>query len=152
MVLATPVSRVSFMLSHIACSLFGTLVLLVVFALGSGLAAEATAGETADLVRAALNQGAAIFPMAGLVALVYGLLPRQSRGLAWAVVMVSLVVGPSFGPMLNIPDWAMNISPFTHVEMVPGDVSASAIAILIASGVALFGMGLATFSARNLSL
>lgn len=49
---------------------------------------------------------------------VYGLTPRLS-GAGWALLVVFLLLG-ELGPLLELPSWAMNLSPVMHVPRLPG--------------------------------
>ena len=52
-----------------------------------------------------------------MAALLYGLIPR-AIGLTWALLVYAIIVG-SFGPLLNLPGWAYDLSPFEHPARVP---------------------------------
>ncbi len=151
-VLATPVKRSTWMASHIICSVVGTLILLVIFALGLAVASEATSSQTIAYIKMALYQGSGIIALAGCIIAVYGLLPRISRTLSWVVVMFAMLAGPFFGALLDLPEGLQEISPFSHVGLVPADITASGIIILIIVGVLLGAIGMVSFNRRNLSL
>ncbi|MCW3488564.1 ABC transporter permease [Dethiobacter alkaliphilus] len=150
-VLATAVSRFQVFSSHIAVSVFGTVALLSLFALSSALAAGLSAGETLDLLKAALFQGAAVMTLAGFVIAAYGLLPRVAGTLSMLVVLVSLLAG-GFGDLLNLPEVLQEMSPFSHVAPFPADVTTASIAALLGIGLVLASIGLVAFRRRDLSL
>jgi putative exporter of polyketide antibiotics len=80
-----------------------------------------------------------------------GVLPRFT-GAAWGAVGLFLLLG-QLGPVLNLSQWVMDVSPFTHVPKVPGGaVSATPLIWLAVTAAALAAMGLAAFRRRDLSL
>ena len=85
---------------------------------------------------------------------VTALLPRWAAAVSWTVVIVFILLGPLFGAAtLQLPAWAQDLSPFTHIPKVPAaDVTAVPVVALIALGLALAAAGLAAFRRRNLAL
>lgn len=150
--LATAVSRKEFVFSHVACSVLGSLGLMLVVALGITVSSGATSSDTFDYFKGAIYHFIALVSMAGVVLSIYGLLPRVSKALSWVVVLGALFLGPFFGPMFNISEGFLNISPFTHVAGSPADVSLVAVIILLMVGLIFGAIGLKAFSKRNLSL
>lgn len=146
------VSRNKFMLSHIACSILGSFILLFIVAIGIAVASGASGSELADYLKAAVYQGVAVTAIAGVVIAIYGLIPKISRSLSWIVVFVSLFVGPFFGPMLDLPEGIQNLSPFSHIPTSPAEVAWGTLVILIVIGLGLGAVGLTSFNKRNLSL
>ena len=74
-----------------------------------------------------LLSGVSIRP--GALALEYGcgpgrmllrLAPRFARA-SWGVLAAGVLLG-QLGPLLQLPPWVMNLSPFTHVPRLPGGV------------------------------
>lgn len=149
-VLATSVSRPGWKLSHIAVSVGGTFFLLALFAASTALAAGAGA-ELTEYLRAALLQGTAVFALAGFVIAAYALLPRQAGILSLAAVLLSLLAG-TFGSLLNLPEGIKNMSPFSHVAMIPSEAVPLSVASLLGVGFILTLAGLAAFNRRDLSL
>ena len=150
--LSTPVRRFTWMLSFIGFSLLGTLVLLITFASGAGLAAQSSASETVEFIKASLYHGSAILVIAGLVITMFGLVPKIARGFSWILVMIAVLIGPVLGPMLNLPESIHNLSPFTHIALQPDQTSTAALVILTGIGLLLTLTGLAAFSRRSLKL
>jgi ABC-2 type transport system permease protein len=93
----------------------------------------------------ALVQIPAAWVMVGIVVAVFGLMPRLTKA-TWGLLVAFLLLG-EFGPLINLPAWVMNISPFAHTPRMPGGVvgvgpmfELTAIAIvLIAAGTVGFG-------------
>ena len=56
----------------------------------------------------------------GVVVAVTALLPRWAAVVSWATIIVSILLGPLFGAAtLQLPEWAQNLSPFTHIPKLP---------------------------------
>jgi ABC-2 type transport system permease protein len=157
-VLATAVSRPRWMISHIANAGFGAIALLMVFALGMGLTAGAVLGDIpaqlGDMVVAGAVQLPGIMVIGGVVVAVTGLAPRGAAAISWTVVTVSIMVGPLFGAAtLQLPQWAQDLSPFTHIPKVPAaDLTAIPVVGLLALAAVLAALGLAAFRRRDLGL
>jgi ABC-2 type transport system permease protein len=120
-ILATGADRTRWLLSHTSIALLGPLVLLLVAGVAVGAANAAKTGEPADLGNAlvgALVHLPAVWVVVGLVVAAYGLAPRFVE-VGWAALVVFLLVG-ELGPLLELPGWVMDLSPFTHVPRLPG--------------------------------
>ncbi|MDQ7907810.1 anibiotic ABC transporter [Phytohabitans sp. ZYX-F-186] len=155
-VLATGTGRLTWLVSHLAVSVAGAALLLLVSGLATGIVAGLDGGEAAgrvgQLTGAALMQLPAALVLVGFTVVAFGLLPRLTIGLAWAAYTICLIVG-QLGELLGLPQWARDISPFTHVPAVPAATATAAPLIaLSAVAVALGAAGLALFRRRDLAL
>lgn len=152
-VLSTSVSRASWMLSHIFWSFLGAMSLLVILGLSAGLTASVEAGVSVlTILEASILQGPAILSVAGVVILALGFLPSWSSSMSWFVLGISIIAGPFLGPLLDLPTWVQNISPFTHLPEVTGDFTALPIAILLGLCILLTVIGVRGFQQRSLSI
>jgi len=156
-VLATAVSRPRWVASHAITALLGATALLLVFATGTGLAAGGVLGDPAGQVRtligASLVQLPAILVIGAVVIATVALLRRFAGPVSWALLMASILLGPMFGPTLKLPQWAQDISPFTHLPKAPAvAVTAAPVLALIAVVAALAVTGLVSLRRRNLAL
>jgi ABC-2 type transport system permease protein len=156
-VLATAVSRPRWVASHAVTALLGATALLLLFALGTGLAAGGVLGDPAGQVRALI--GASLVQLPGVLVIgaavvaAVGLLPRFASAVSWALLMVSIVVGPLFGPGLKLPQWIQDLSPYTHIPKAPAvAVTAAPMLALIAVVAALALTGLVSLRRRDLVL
>ena len=119
-VLATPVSRRRWAISHLAVAFAGSVIMLVVAGLAVALGYGLGGGDLASLPRllgAAVVYLPATWLLVGFTAALVGLAPRAAPA-AWAVLALCLVVG-LLGKVLGLPHWLMTISPFQHVPALP---------------------------------
>ena len=157
-VLAGSVSRPRWMWSYLLNAGLGAVVLLLCFAVSMGLGAAAALGDISAqvpaLVGAGLVQLPAILLIAGVVVALIGLLPRAASALSWTLLLSAILLGPMFGAAtLQLPVWAQDVSPFTHIPKLPGaDLAAVPVVSLIVIAAALVGVGLASLRHRNLAL
>ena len=152
-ILATAVSRPRWMLSHIIVGVIGVVTLILLLGLATGIAYVLVAGEpwseAGTLIGAALVQAPAVLALAGFVIAAFGLLPRWAVALAWAGLTASAVLGP-LGEILGLPQWAMDLSPFTHSPAAPAEaVTVMPVVTLLAIAIALSTAGLLFFRRRN---
>jgi ABC-2 type transport system permease protein len=156
-VLATAVSRLRWLGAYAVNALAGAMLLILVFAVAMGITGGQVLGGTAsllrDLVTAALVQLPAIGVLGAAVIALVMLLPRWSVGLSWALVVLSIFVGPMFGPSLGLPTWLLDLSPFTHVPNAPAvAISTEPILGLGLAFVLLSAAGILVLRRRNLTL
>ena len=157
-VLAASVSRPRWMWSHLLNAGLGALLLLLAFAVSMSLGAGAVLGDIpaqlASLIGAGLVQLPAILVLAGVVVALTGFLPRAAGALSWALLLLSILLGPMFGAaMLQLPARAQDVSPFTHTPKLPGaDFAAAPIFSLIVIAAVLVVAGVASFRHRNVAL
>ena len=151
-VLATATSRWRYWLGHLAVAVGGAVAVLVLSGVVLGASAAAVMGDGAllgDGFAAVLAYLPAVLVMAGVPALVVGVVPKFSVA-AWAMLMVTFVVS-FFGTLLDLPGWVLGISPFDHVAAVPVEtLSAASVAGLTAVAAALLGVGAVAYRRRDI--
>lgn len=152
-VLATRVGRVRFAASHVVFAALGGAAVLAVAGLFAGLADGLRGGDLGPtlgrVLVGALAQVPATWALAAVAVALFGLVPRASTA-AWAALVVCLLLS-EFGPSLHAPQWAMDVSPFTHVPKLPGGtVTAEPILWLVVAAAALTAAGLAGFRRRDI--
>jgi polyether ionophore transport system permease protein len=150
-VLAAPVGRIRWAAGHVVIAAGGAAVLLAVAGLASGLADAARSGDAGQVPRllgAAMAQLPAAWLLAGVAIALFGYLPRLAAA-AWAVLMACLLFG-QLGPLLRLPQWVMDVSPFTHVPKLPGAAfSFTPLAWLTAAAAMVTAAGLAGLRRRD---
>jgi ABC-2 type transport system permease protein len=155
--LASGVTRTRWWCAHLVNAMGGCVALTVLFAVSMGLTGGQVLGHTgaltSELVWAGLAQVPGILVVGSAVTVVVSIAPRWAVPISWAIVLGTLVVGPMFGPGLNLPAWVQDASPFTHSPKAPAvDVTASPLLALGAVCVALAVVALAALRRRNLVL
>ncbi len=119
-VLATPVSRSTWLASALVVSTAGVLLQTVLMGLGLAIGYGLGTGEW-DRVAAHVGGQLSLLPgvlvVTALTAAVVALAPRFS---AWAWAPVAFIFFQvMLGETLRLPDWVDRISPFTHLREVP---------------------------------
>ena len=125
--LATGLSRSAWQLGHLAIVVAGTLVVLLSGGLGLGVGYAGATGDRGAIASYAvetLQYVAPVLLLAGVAALLHGLVPRWAS-LAWIGLGVAVVVA-FFGPLLRLPQGLQDLSPFEHLALVPAEPFAPA--------------------------
>lgn len=151
-VLATPVSRTRWATSWLTVTVLGSVLVLGASGLLCGLvwaAMSGDPGQVSALTLAQLSYLPAVLMLGALAFLVYGWSPRVS-GVAYAALAMCFVIG-WLGDLLRLPDWLMDLSPFTHTPLVPtDDYDVVPLAVMSAVTVALAVAGASGFRRRDL--
>jgi polyether ionophore transport system permease protein len=153
-VLATAVPRTGWAGSHLVVAAVGAAVVLgaggLLAGLAHGLRSGDLGGELPRVLGGALVQLPAVWVMAAIGVLLFGLLPRLVVGATWAVLAVVLFV-TMFGEPLRLDRWLLDLSPFAHLPRLPAAAfTATPLAWLLVAGVVLATAGLAGFRRRDL--
>ena len=156
-VLAAAVPRSHLVLAHVLNAVVGSLLLVELFAVSMALATGAVTGDAtsqvSELAPAALVQLPAILALAMAVVTLIGLLPRAAVALSWLLLVATFVIGPMFGPGLGLPRWVQDLSPFTHVPMLPAaELTPAPLAVLSLVAVTLAVAGTVALRRRDLVL
>ncbi|MFC7274164.1 ABC transporter permease [Paractinoplanes rhizophilus] len=146
-VLATSVSRYAWAGSHLLFSLLGPALALFAEGLVAGL--TYSPGDFGGILAGTMLQLPAVWVLAGLTVLVFGLLPRWSL-VAWAAPAACLLI-LLVGETLQLNQWLLDISPFTHTPRLPGGtISATPMVTLLAVAVVFGALGIAGLRRRNI--
>src|ERR687892_37512 len=109
---------------------------------------EETAGRVEPLLGSSLALAPAVWVLAGAAVALFGFVPRAAPA-AWGVLGACFLVA-FLGPLLSLPEWVMDLSPFTHVPLLPAeDLSIAPLAVLTAVAAALTALGLVGFRRRD---
>lgn len=146
-------SRTGWLGGWLATVALQAVALTLVGGLGVGIGVAAGTGEgrwIGEMLLAALVFLPAIAVMMAVAVATYGALPRAT-GLAWLLVTwVSLAL--FLGELLRLPDWAMDLSPFTHTPVLPAqDLDTAPLVLMAAIAVTLVAVGLEGFRRRDLA-
>jgi ABC-2 type transport system permease protein len=152
-VLATRTGRIGWAAGHVAFAVAGSAVLMaiegVVVGLVHGLRSHDLAGQFPRVFWSALVQLPAVWVLAGITVALFGLAPRVAAA-AWGVLGAFLLLG-QLGPLLRLRQWAMDLSPFTHVPKLPGAaMRTTPVVWLTVVAAALIAAGLAGLRRRDI--
>jgi ABC-2 type transport system permease protein len=153
LILATATPRVRWATSHLTFAVVGPLLMLAIAGAVSALTFGAIGGDLTgrlgQVVGSALLQVPAVWVLVGVSTALFGLAPR-AMGLSWGALVVCLVLG-QLGPLFRLPQWALDLSPLTHVPTLPSDeFSLVPVLVLAAVAAGLLAVGLAGFNRRDL--
>lgn len=153
-VLATSVSRLQWATSHLVFSILGPAAALVAAGLATGLTHGLNTGdvgrELPRVLGAAVVQLPAVWVLSAIAVALVGLLPRLAAA-SWGSLAICLVL-LIFGAALQLGQWLMDISPFTHVPKLPvSDMSVTPVLWLLAVAVVVMAVGLAGLRRRDIA-
>jgi len=149
--LATGLSRTRWLAGNLLVTVVGTVVVIAAAGLGTGLAHGLATDDLSQVPRLLGDMMVftpGVLVLGGLGVLLFGWAPRASA-VTWAGLAVCFVVG-WLGALLELPQWAKNLSPLTHVPDVPVEsVTAGPLLALTAVAVAMAGAGLLGLRRRD---
>ncbi len=150
--LARPVGRVRWLVTRTLAAALGVVVLGV--AVGVVVWVATALGGTALAIGDALMAGVNLIPAAllflGLGILVLGLTPRLTAPLTYGLVIAAYLLD-FVGPLLELPDGLLDVSPFRHLSAVPAaDLDITAALIMLGIGTLAALAGIAAFRHRDL--
>jgi len=153
LVLATPVSRKRWQASHLLYVIVIPVVMLAAAGVGCGIMHGIRSGNFgdgfSDSMAAMLGQIPACWVIGAIAALVHAIAPRFWSA-SW-VILVVVVLLAQLGPILQLPQWADNLSPFLHVGMIAtAGIPWAAEGILTALAAVLLAVGCVGFARRDL--
>ncbi|NUT34067.1 MAG: ABC transporter permease [Hamadaea sp.] len=146
-ILGASVARVRWLGGYVLLALGGTAVSMAVIGLVAGI------GRGSDQILPMLGAGLSVVPAVwltvGVVIALFGLAPKL-LGLAWPLLVAFLLLG-QLGPLLQLPQWAMDLSPFTHLPHLPGgDAEPLPLVLLTAVAALLVAAGMAGYRRRDI--
>jgi ABC-2 type transport system permease protein len=153
LVLAGAVGRLRWAGATVAVALAGSALLLIAPGLVLGLAHAAETGDDSavgrDLVAAAVRIPA-VWVLVGVAVALYGL-SRRLAPAAWGVLAASFLVS-EIGPLLDLPEWVGDLSPYAHVPHLPGgELVLGPLVGLVGVAVAFLLVGLAAVGRRDVT-
>jgi ABC-2 type transport system permease protein len=152
--LATPVSRTTWLGTSLGVVAVGVVVILVATGAATGVGALLVTGDwslLSDLTAAHAAFVPAPLVVLGLATLLFGVAPRAIPA-TWAVVVYGLVTG-TFGVLLDLPQMANNLSPFEHLPQMPLEPFALLpVLLLLAVAAATALVGFIGFGRREINV
>lgn len=150
-ILSGPVSRSRWLWSSLGLAAVGSVVLMVCVGVGAGTGRAVSTGHGAEVARtvgASLASVPAIWALVACVALAVARSPRLAPA-GWSLLAACVVIG-EIGALVGLPQWLMDLSPFTHVPRLPGAATAATpLAALLAVAVGLAACATITFARRD---
>lgn len=152
-VLATAVSRLRWASSHLFFAAVGPAIVLAAAGLTAGATYGLSIGDVGEqlprVLASAVVQVPAVWVLAGIAVALFGVLPRLTP-LSWAALGAFALLG-LFGQLLQLDEWLLDISPFTHIPKLPGgEVSAEPLVWLVGVAAVLCIVGLVGFRRRDI--
>jgi ABC-2 type transport system permease protein len=151
--LAQPVSRRQWLAGRLVLAAGGAIVIALAIGILTWAGAAAAGADVSfgDM----LGAGANCLPIAllflGLGALAFALVPRATVGFSYGLVLLAFV-WELFGSLLDLPSWAVNLSPFHQVALVPAqDFKAAGAAVMLAVAVLASLVAIWRFERRDLT-
>ena len=151
-VLATSVGKLRWAAGHLVFPFFGTALLLLTgglfMGLANGLRTGDVGGSIGDALAGMVVQLPAAWVVIALAVTIFGLLPAYSAA-AWGVGALALLIS-LFGPVVNVSQAVLDVSPFQHPPKLPGqEFSATPMIWLLAIAVVALGAGLFGWRRRD---
>jgi len=151
-VLGTAVTRTRLLRSHLLYAVASPAILMTAVGLSAG-GAYAASAHSAGKVWAVLGGALVLIPamwiFTGITMALIGLAPQRSV-LAWGALAACGVLG-QLGPILQLPDRILRISPFANVPQLPGaDLEILPLAILSLIAITLTAAGIWGFQRRDI--
>ncbi|WP_030323554.1 ABC transporter permease [Streptomyces flavochromogenes] len=144
--LANALGRIRWAAGHLLIAFGGSALILALSGIGLALSYGRDAGP---ILGASLAQLPAVWTLAGLAVLLWGAAPKAATA-AWGAAGLCLALG-WIGPALDLPQAALNLSPFGHLPKLPGpEMTWTPVLALTALAAALVTAGLAGLRRRDM--
>jgi ABC-2 type transport system permease protein len=151
-VLATAVSRIRWAGEAVVVGLIAPALAIVAAGAGAGLVYASVTGDGSDawpVIGAATVYVPALWIAVGVAIAVFGLIPR-AMALAWLIPAYGFFA-LMIGPLLGLPDWFYNLSPFEYVPRVPSaDFELFPLVVMTLIAAALISAGLFGIRRRDM--
>jgi len=151
--LGAPVRRLRWAASHLVFAFGGSAAILLAAGAATGfthgLRTAAVGPAVVDMLVATAAQVPATWLVIALGVTLFGVAPKLSLA-AWAIAGVALAIS-MFGPVLDVPQSVLDLSPFSHVPKLPGaEVVLAPLVLLSAAGAIALAAGLGAFRLRDI--
>ena len=152
LLLAAPLSRARWALSHVTVALVGSALILLAAGVAAALTGRGGNGPVptfAAITNAALVGVPGAWVCIGGAALIVALFPRYF-GLAWGILGYLMVITLIKG-LVDLPAFVTWLNPFGHLSSIPGrDISLGTVAALIAVAAALMTAAISALNRRDI--
>jgi ABC-2 type transport system permease protein len=119
LLLSAPVGRVRWLAGYLVMAVVGVIAVCAsaVFGAWAGTLREGETDLVGDALVAGVGQAVAASVFIAVTALVFVVAPRLTIPVAWALVLVALLLG-LFAPLFDLPDAVADLSPFTAAPTI----------------------------------
>ncbi len=151
--LALPVSRRGWLGGRLALAAGMSLALALAasFFSWAGAASQGSDISLARMLEASANCMPVTLLFLGIAALLFALVPRASGGIAYGAVTVAFLWQLT-GALLSAPKWALELTPFAHVGLVPAQPFRAGAAVIMLAIAAVSALAAAwIFQRRDLT-
>lgn len=154
--MSAPVGRSAWLGAHLTVLILGVLLILTLVGLGmaagAALSLEQEGGQYfGELLLAAVLQAPAVLAVIGIVAALFGWLPKASAALGWTIIGLGVVM-TTFDTLLELPEAVISLNVFGHLAEYPvEDVDWAPVLWLTAIGVLGVLLGLLGFNRREIN-
>ncbi len=139
--------------AYVAVAMAGSLLVLAANGVGTGVADAINSHDASRLPRliaAGVVPAPAVWVVVGATVALFGFAPRAAAG-GWGVLGACALL-TVLGPLLGLPDWVLDLSPFQHVPQLPAaEFAAGPLLVLCAVAAVLTAAGMAAFRRRDLA-
>lgn len=153
LILSTPTSRVVWLGKYVAFALIASTLILMLAGLSAGATYATVADKTDSIWRlstAILVQLPAVSVVISLGVVIFGTIKKFSVALTWALLAACLLIF-QLGTLLELPQWAINLSPFTHTPPAPAaSIAYKPLLILSTISLTLILFGILRFKNRDI--
>ncbi|HKH18594.1 MAG TPA: ABC transporter permease [Solirubrobacteraceae bacterium] len=151
--LAAALARPRWAAGHLAMAAGGTVLILAASGFGAGIAdaiSSDDAGRLPLLLGSSVALAPAVWVLIGIAIALFGLVPRAASA-SWGFLAACFLL-LYLGPLLSLPDWVMNLSPYTHVPLLPAaDLTIAPLIVLTAIAAALTAAGVLGLRRRDIA-
>ncbi len=148
--LATPTTRLIYLVSHTAYALLGGALLPVLSGLGAAATDKTGVDKLTHDVLPYLVLAPATWVVVGIALVLFGWLPRFVS-LAWAVLAGFVLLG-ELGALLKLPEWIQKLSPYSALPRMPfEEFRIAPVAVLLVIAIAFAVTGYVGFRRRDLT-
>ncbi len=150
--LVRPLSRTAWLVGRVAVAAAAIVLLAALAALASwaGTALTGAALTAGDAALIAVNLLTLPLMFLGLGVAVFGLLPRLTAAVTYALVIGAYLVD-LIGGLLELPETVLELGPFRHLAAVPvADLGVTAALVMLAVGLVAAAAGAYRFRRRDL--
>ena len=150
-VLATPIARRRWLMSHLGVALVGSVIIMVTSGLLAGAAYAAATGDAdgvLTMVGASMAMVPALWVMSALTVLLFGVGARLAM-LGWVAVAYAALAG-YLADIFGLPSPIRGLSPFEHVPAMPAeDFDVVPVVTLVVVAALFILAGMAAFERRS---